>query len=124
MREIKFRAWNSTNKKMLSPLEIYRDLHYQFQIDCFGGIGLTYADSQDINCNFELMQYTGLKDKNGEEIYEGDILLAKYAGLEDAYCEVIFKDGLFIALEKGCKYPDLLIDIAKDSKVIGCKYSV
>jgi uncharacterized phage protein (TIGR01671 family) len=52
MREIKFRAWDSKNKKM-----IYFDLSD------------TIAPSQD-----HIMQYTGLKDKNGIEIYEDDIL--------------------------------------------------
>ena len=57
MRDIKFRAWSSLDEKM-----------YQ----CY-----MKEDIQDYfnhNDGITLMQYTGLKDKNGVEIYEGDIL--------------------------------------------------
>jgi uncharacterized phage protein (TIGR01671 family) len=58
MRDIKFRLWDKDNKQMdLSP-----DFDY---IDGQIWIALVH---------YELMQYTGLKDKNGREIYEGDIL--------------------------------------------------
>jgi len=50
MREIKFRAWDKILQKMYYPAD------------------LDYAETAI------LMQYTGLKDKNGKEIYEGDIV--------------------------------------------------
>ena len=71
-REIKFRVWNG--EQMISPDYITRS-----------GVGYWKEDS--IPCySEELMQFTGLKDKNGVDIYEGDVLL--YAGSkgEVYYC--------------------------------------
>ena len=59
-REIKFRAWNG--EEMISPDYITRD-----------GYGYWKENSIPTRSK-ELMQYTGLKDKNGKEIYEGDIV--------------------------------------------------
>lgn len=69
MREIKFRAWDKKNKKMLAPLLLAEIL---WSVDG----GYFYCDAWDGYMEEELvlMQYTGLKDKNGKEIYEGDIV--------------------------------------------------
>jgi uncharacterized phage protein (TIGR01671 family) len=64
MREIKFRAWDKDAKKMCEDfLYFVEDAIYQHQ-------GNPWQDER-----FTLMQFTGLKDKNGKEIYEGDIIL-------------------------------------------------
>jgi hypothetical protein len=60
MREIKFRAWYKPTKVMGEP-ETIQEM-------------TSYTPSLDLDDRFILMQYTGLKDKNGKEIYEGDIL--------------------------------------------------
>jgi uncharacterized phage protein (TIGR01671 family) len=58
-REIKFRAWDSDIRQMIvpHPHSEHRNVNDVFSL-----------------CVYPLMQYTGLKDKNGKEIYEGDLL--------------------------------------------------
>jgi uncharacterized phage protein (TIGR01671 family) len=66
MRDIKFRAWDTQFKMMSPPIDIF---NHGEEFFFFKGIG-----TRSVN-HFRLiiMQYTGLKDKNGKEIYEGDV---------------------------------------------------
>jgi len=58
MRELRFRAWDDIQKKILH----------------FGLFSDWAREQEPIRYGLPVMQYTGLKDKNGKEIYEGDIL--------------------------------------------------
>ncbi|ANY13517.1 hypothetical protein BCY75_05765 [Latilactobacillus curvatus] len=67
MREIKFRAWHKNRKTFLDFYWAVDKLGRTFSI-------LDKYVYDEFTNEVELMQYTGLKDMNGVEIYEGDIL--------------------------------------------------
>lgn len=74
-REIKFRVWDNVDYMSSSfTLQHLQERKIQFTPDCI------------------VMQFTGLKDKNGKEIYEGDIL--------DTNWIISFKNGMFGIFDK------------------------
>lgn len=104
MREIKFRAWHKEEKQMLEV----ESLHFGFyreKIKSLEVCWLDYSgDKRRITGNakiekIELMQFTGLHDKNGKEIYEGDIVSLKSQYETDIPIDtksrVEFSDGSF-----------------------------
>jgi uncharacterized phage protein (TIGR01671 family) len=69
MREIKFRAWDKVSKRMLYSYEPEEQGRREYIMVQFG-IGFSDWKKSDL----EIMQFTGLKDKNGIEIFEADIV--------------------------------------------------
>jgi hypothetical protein len=90
-RDIKFRAWDKHKNRMLTPIGLNDFFHVDFDkngnIVAFNGMGE----------NVELMQFTGLHDKNGVEVYECDLLRypaeSKYEEINYRSFEVFFHGG-------------------------------
>lgn len=83
-REIKFRAWDGKN--MIHEVTIYNGRF----IDCSTADEDIFMKWHDPSEEIAIMQFTGLKDKNGVDIYEGDILSFPTSNWMNQVVEVVW----------------------------------
>lgn len=109
MRELKFRAWDKGERKMIevNRLSFFPNIGWSYCVHCGLSVGISPS-------RFELMQYTGVKDKNGIDIYEGDILFG------DAI--VVYKSRGFFGITTG-KHPLSEYSHHDDFEVVGNIYN-
>jgi len=112
MREIKFRAWIDKYKRFADAVEVHSDGSWNYDIKVGGNFEYSVNEEGDHLC-----QYTGLKDKNGVEIYEGDLIEASNHENPSVF-KVEFIEGGFCATNPRVEgYPT---DINHFYSSVGC----
>lgn len=119
----KFRVWDKVAEDMFTPEVL--------ELDKYGKVTGIFSKGTMFSIeDFELLQSTGLFDKNGAEIFEVDILKVFVLGDEGAIAKVIFKNGMFgieddmhgYGYDRGLYSLHQILSL-RDAEIIGNKFT-
>jgi uncharacterized phage protein (TIGR01671 family) len=128
MREIKFRAWDKKHQKMIGPFDM-RDISNDWGGDC-ADFYIPYPEGTNERYDEgPWMQYTGRHNRDGKEVYEGDILdghglgrlVVKFGEWDDGgqYEDHHSGVGWYLENQRGEVFGLNYIDLYKNHPVIG-----
>jgi len=115
IREIEFRAWCNFSKRMYPVVHeiLFNREPPRIVVCSLGDVGTWESPDETVLFDYELMQYTGKKDKDGEKIFSGDIV-----DCEGLKSEIIFEEGAF-----WLKCGEALIDyLSENIKILGTAF--
>jgi len=110
MKQIKFRAWDKDNKIMHQPCSLVSNWNNE-----------TMSYQTDVE-NYNYMQFTGLLDKNGKEVYLGDIIFDE-DGEYSKTCVIEWNDESAGFFGKAIEDDDSYSMVEIDGEVIGNIYA-
>lgn len=123
---IKFRAWDKKTAKMSPDFHLFGEFTlmgavHDWQHEEAFAIGVSdYEDSLGRLNDLEIMQFTGLLDRNNVEIYEGDIVTAYFHKERGSpnYAPIVFKNGAFLWHDKPLAFDE------EDNSLIGTDWAI